>query len=267
MVESEKYPKLERQPLTLVLAEFRFSPTNDPAAGIPDFAELLGLQSDGFEEGTRQEVQLTPEGVSVKTPNKIWLSREAKEGRLIQIEKDRMIFVTTQYPRFDPFTEQCMEAVHALKQTMNPEYLRRVGLRYNDAVVPLEDEDLEHYLDPHLLPVNLFGDDKAAVKHHRTETLLHTDAGVLALRVLMGRHGLAVMPDISHRFPLEPSVEVPSERMTAVLDFDHFWKPDREDGAGFSTHEAEKRLRSLHKAAREAFWQVTTEFARRERWA
>jgi uncharacterized protein (TIGR04255 family) len=264
---NEKYPKLERQPLTLVLAEFRFSPVNNPADCIPDFAKAAGLQQGGFEEGARQEVQLSSEGVSVKTPNKIWMFRDAKQGRLIQVEKDRMIFVTTQYPRFEAFAAQCMEVVYALKQAMEPERLLRVGLRYNDAVVPCEDESLSQYLDPQLLPAAVLAESDAFVEHHRTETLVRTHAGVLALRLLMGRHGLAVMPDIGHRFPLALSMEVPAERMTAVLDFDHFWKPDREDSAEFSSDEAENRLRALHEAAREAFWKVTTEFARRERWA
>jgi len=263
----EQYPKLERQPLTLVLAEFRFSPINNPSACIQDFAEQLGLKSDSLEEGTKQEVQLSPDGVSVKKPCKTWMYKNAEQGRLIQVETDRMICATTQYPRFGAFADQCMEAVHALKQAMNPERLRRVGLRYNDAVVPFEGENFSQYLKSELLPVVVLADQGAVVEHHRTETLVRTNAGTLALRVLIGRHGLAVMPDMSLHYPLEFSVKVPSERMTAVLDFDHFWKPDKEDGAEFSCQEAEKRLQKLHQAAREAFWQVTTDFARSKRWA
>ena len=267
MNRNKEYPKLERQPLTLVLAEFRFSPVNNPADCIPDFAKAAGLQQGGFEEGARQEVQLSAEGVSVKTPNKIWMFRDVAQGRLIQVEKDRMIFVTTQYPRFDAFASQCMEMVHALEKVMKPGKLKRVGLRYNDSVVPWENENLDQYLTSQLLPPSLLSDLQKSVEHHRTETLVRTGAGVLALRVLMGCHGLAVMPDIGHRFPLRLSAEVPSHRMTAVLDFDHYWMPEKAGGAEFSTAEAEKRLRALHEGARQAFWKVTTEFARRERWA
>ncbi len=267
MLENEEYPKLKHQPLTLVLAEFRFSSVKNPSDGITGFAKAAGLPRDSIEEGTRQEVQLTPEGISVRTPYKVWSFSDKNQGRLIQVEKDRLIFVTTQYPRFDGFAAHCMEIVRALQQAVKPARLRRVGLRYNDAVVPGKNECLSQYLDSQLLPPAVLAGSEASVEHHRTETLVRTSAGVLALRILMGCHGLAVMPDIGHRYPLKVSVDVPTERMTAVLDFDHFWKPGSKEGVEFSIAEAEDRLRALHYAARKAFWQVTTNFARRERWA
>lgn len=258
------YPKLERQPLTLVLAEFRFDPLSDLSVCMPGFAGHLGLTNHSFQETSSQEVHVGADEISIKKKSHwSWFASEAEKGLMIQVENDRLIIVTTRYPRFDAFAKQCLHYVQALKQVMNPDRLLRVGLRYNDAVVPLEGEELSLYLIEKLLPV----DTRVVVEHHRMETLVRTNAGLLAMRSLIGRHGLAVMPDIGYRFPLTLPVDVPLERTTAVLDFDHFWKPDKQDGVDFGLEEIQDRLCSLHEAAREAFWQLTTDFARRERWA
>lgn len=267
MARDEIFPKLERQPLTLVLAEFRFQPAADLSRGISDFCGQAGLQEGDFKECITQEVQTGPEGISIKKPGKIWFLVNHDQGRMIQLEKDRLIVATTKYPRFVAFAGECLNNVRALEKTLKPENLVRVGLRYNDAVVPLEGENLEQYLHDKLLPVPLLETKSGIFERHKTETLIHTHSGLLALRVLMGRHGLGVMPDLAGKFSLELPVSVPNDRVTAVLDFDHFWKPSTGITALFTAEEADKRLRALHQAARAAFWEITTDFARRERWA
>lgn len=267
MARGQTYPKLEHQPLTLVLAEFRFSPVADISAVLSDFCYHSGVQDVRFEERISQEIQVGSEGVSFKQPSKVWSSLDHDQGRMIQVEKDRLIMVTTKYPRFDAFAAECINTVRALEKSAKPESLTRVGLRYNDAVVPLAGENLGQYIHSQLLPAPLLEKTGAALERHRTETLIRTQAGLLALRVLIGSHGLGVMPDLPHRFPLKLPVSVPMDRMTAVLDFDHFWKPSSGTVAPFAADEADKRLRTLHQAARAAFWEITTDFARRERWA
>jgi len=267
MSKGEKYPKLERQPLTLVLAEFRFGPAADMSGAISDFCGHTDVQSAIFEERLTQEVQTGPEGISIRKPGKIWFSLNHDQGRMIQLEKDRLIVATTKYPRFDAFAGECLNNVRALEKAVKPENLLRVGLRYNDAVVPLEGENLEQYLDAKLLPVLLLESRGGIFERHKTETRVRTHSGLLALRVLMGRHGLGVMPDLAGNLSLELPVSVPKDRVTAVLDFDHFWKPSAESTAPFTAKEVDKRLRALHQAARAAFWEITTDFARRERWA
>lgn len=267
MSREEDYPKLKNQPLTLVLGEFRFSPVSDMEAGIRELSERFDLDVSNVSERASQEVHVGSEGVSVKRPNRIWLLSYPDQGCLIQIEKDRLIVITTQYPRFDAFAELCLNSVKTLKEIVEPEGLWRVGLRYNDAVVPIEGDDLKDYLDHRLLPVSLLQDQGALVEHHRAETMIHTDGGMLALRVLVGHHGLGIMPDLDHKYTLKLPIEVPSNRQTAVLDFDHFWKTNKKSGEEFAVREVEKRLQALHKPAREAFWQVTTEYARSQIWA
>ena len=92
--------------------------------------------------------------------------------------------------------------------------------------------------------------------------MVHTASGVLAVRALVGRHGLGVMPDLDGQFTLE----LPLDRATAALDFDHYWAAPDEAGEAFALPTATAHLARLHEPARAAFWKVTTEFARTARW-
>lgn len=267
MDRREDYPKLEHQPLTLVLAEFRFRHTADISGFIADLSAQDSSFAAAFEERLTQQVEVGPEGISIRQPSKFWIALDPGKGQMIQVERDRLIIATTKYPRFDAFASQCLHYVSVLETSLGPEELMRVGLRYNDAVAPLEAENLGQYLHAHLLPALLLEREDAVLERHRSETLVRTQGGLLALRVLIGRHGLGVMPDLARKFPLELDITVPADRETAVLDFDHFWKPPPDAVVPFSMDEVEKRLRALHEAARSAFWEATTDFARRERWA
>lgn len=266
MSTGESYPRLARQPLTLVLAEFRFGPAADLFGGAAGIREHADLRDMDFEERLTLEIQAGPDGCLVHKPGRLWVFLNQEQGCLVQLERDRLIVATTRYPRFDAFAAQCLEHVRTLEKYLKPENLLRVGLRYNDSVVPWEGEGLGHYLHERLLPVPLLEAEGALAESHRIETLVRTDAGLLALRALVGRHGMSVMPDLAGMIPLNPPANVPADRITAVLDFDHFWKPTT-DIQAFTAQEADRRLRLLHHAARAAFWEITTDFARRHRWA
>lgn len=267
MGSGDEFPKLEHQPLTLVLAEFRFRPAADLPGFIDNSFWTSSLPKLKFEERVTQEVEVGPAGISIRQPSKILFNIDPEQGQVLQLERDRLIIATTKYPRFDAFASKCLEHLNIFKDSFKAEGLLRVGLRYNDAVVPMEGENLGQYLHAHLLPARLLEREDTVLERHRSETLVRTQGGLLALRVLIGRHGLGVMPDLARKFPLEMDITVPAERETAVLDFDHFWKPPRDAVVPFSMDEVEKRLRALHQAARAAFWEATTDFARRERWA
>ena len=75
-----------------------------------------------------------------------------------------------------------------------------------------------------------------------------------------------MMPDLQGQFGLPLAIKVPTDKTTAVLDFDHFWELPELEGEPFSVDVASRRLAALHEPAREAFWKVTTDFARTERW-
>ena len=265
MSDGLDYPKLENQPLTLVLAEFRINALNLDAATSGTFrsaiSDWLGVECT---ERVRQAVSLD-EG-SIRVHAGLYLCWDAPEsGRWVQLEAQRLIYATTRYPRFGGFSSQCREILSHLADAFKVRELRRVGLRYNDCVVPDAEEDLGNYLHGEFLPSTHITEGRSVVRHG-TETILETDAGHISIRCMVGKLGMAVMPDVSQQFNSLPAAEVPVDRAVAVLDFDHFWQAPDDTAVEFSVDAALGKLGELHEPARQAFWQVTTDYARSEKW-
>jgi uncharacterized protein (TIGR04255 family) len=88
--------------------------------------------------------------------------------------------------------------------------------------------------------------------------------GGLAIRTLYGKHNLTCLPDVQG-LPISIAVDTtPSERI--ILDFDHYWEA-KDESVNFETNVVLEKLASLHETSREAFWKVTTDYARNEKWA
>ncbi|MEX1198160.1 MAG: TIGR04255 family protein [Pseudohongiellaceae bacterium] len=267
MESAEKYPKLQRQPLTLVLAEFRFVPARRSIESLYHLKQAMEAAFGSVQEFITRAVETLPDGQQRETAGWGFLSRDDARGGVLLVEPARVIYLTTQYPRFPDFSARCAEAITLVEDTLAPEQLFRVGLRYNDVVIPGRDEELADYLVPGLLPAATLADDQVQCTGHRVESRLDTEAGGLMVRAHVGLNGLAVMPDINEVFRPELAVDVPVDRMTAVLDFDHFWAVAPEAGEAFNGDNALDRLKTLHEPAREAFWRVTTDYARERKWS
>nr|WP_299245375.1 TIGR04255 family protein [uncultured Halomonas sp.] len=260
------YPKLDRQPLTLVLAEFRFSRLQASVSSLYTFQNKMQQVFGEVDEYSTHTLRLAPDGSQEKATGWGFLFRAEEGHSLVQVEAERLVYITTHYPRFPAFRSRCLEAVALLEEQLAPEKLLRVGLRYNDAVIPGLEEELDAYIDHSLLPPASLATLGHPLAGHRTETQIQTDTGLLVARALVGNHGLAVMPDLDRPFQLAQSKAVPRDRLTAVLDFDHFWRAEKEQPELFTLERIKHRLIALHEPTREAFWRVTTDWARSEQW-
>jgi uncharacterized protein (TIGR04255 family) len=265
MGETRSDLKLERQPLTLVLAEFRFARVALEGDGLAALKARLQPAFPDLKESATQQVQFGERSVTIGLAPVLYWSAPDR-GSFVHLEAERLIVATTRYPRFAGFSQHCLQVVEALLDALKPRQLLRVGLRYNDAVVPEPGESLERYLCAPLLPFAPLSENGEPVVRHLSETVVRTAAGTLVVRALVGRHGLGVMPDLEGQFALELSLAVPSDRVTAVLDFDHYWVAPDEAGEAFALPTVTAHLARLHEPAREAFWKVTTELARTARW-
>lgn len=260
--EVEDYKKLENQPLNFVLAEFRFSPVMQIAEFIPKIQEALRKQYPISEKRSEQAVQVQPGGIAVSSVDR-WAFISANKKNAIEINQERLIYITAEYPRFAGFSDACKQAIDILVNIVEPSLILRIGLRYSDLVLVDDGEKITDLVNEHFgLPncIKSLGE----TRQYTTDTFLHTELGGLVIRTLYGKHNLSYLPDIQQLPILIKKDTTPSERV--ILDFDHYWEA-KDDSVGFVTNDVLKKLAALHETTREAFWKVTTYYARSEKWA
>ncbi|MDA9095238.1 TIGR04255 family protein [Porticoccaceae bacterium] len=258
----EDYRKLNNQPLRFVLAEFRFSQVMDIQSFIPKIQESLRRQYPTTENKKEQMVHIQLGSIATSGIDH-WSFTSANKKNAIEINQDRLIYYTSDYPRFEAFSDACEKALNVISDIVEPSLIRRIGLRYGD-LVKIEDNDkASDLVDASFIYPDCIG-KLGSASHQKTETFINTELGGLAIRSLYGIHNLTCLPDI-RSLPIDIALDdTTSERI--VLDFDHFWEAKHESTL-FKTAEILTTLELLHKISRKAFWQVTTDYARNKRWA
>lgn len=258
----EEYKILKNQPLKLVLAEFRFSQVMQIAEFIPKLQEALRKKYPIPDKKSEQTIHVQPSGIAVSASDR-WSFLSADKRSAIDINQERLIYITSEYPRFEGFAAACKEALDALAFIVEPSLILRIGLRYSDLVKIDDGEKISDLVDPHFAFPQCI-EELGSAQHQRSETFVATSIGKLAIRTLYGNHNLTCLPDIQDLPIVIDSDDTTSERI--ILDFDHFWE-QREEFASFETSDILEKLRLLHETSREAFWKVTTDYARNEKWA
>lgn len=258
-----EYKKLENQPLKFVLAEFRFSPVMQISEYIPKIQDALRKQYPIPEKKAEQAIQVQPGGIAVSTVDR-WAFISASRKSAVEINQERLVYVTAEYPRFEGFSDSCRQALETLIDILEPSLIFRIGLRYSDLVTVEDSEKITDLVnDSFGLPVESIK-TLGAPRQHSTDTFLNTEIGGLAIRTLYGNHNLTCLPD-AQGLPISIKSDAStSERL--ILDFDHFWEAAGES-VSLEADDVLERLSKLHKIAREAFWKVTTDYARNEKWA
>ena len=256
------YKKLDNQPLRFVLAEFRFSQIMQINDYIPQLQERLRKKYPTPLTQNEQAVIVQGRGVRLSAVDR-WTFLSADQKSAIEINQDRLMFYTADYPRFEGFAEYCKEALDALIEIAEPSLALRIGLRYGDLVKVDEGEKLTDLIDQSFAyPDCIHGLGES--KQQRNEIFLSTDAGGLLIRTLYGIHNQTCLPDIQGLSVAIGSDKTPSERI--ILDFDHFWEA-KEEVVSFESEKILEILESLHETSREAFWKISTDYARNEKWA
>ena len=256
------YKMLEKQPLKFVLAEFRFSPVMQIAEYIPKIQEALRKQYPIQEKRSEQTVQVQPGGIAVSAIDR-WAFISADKKNAIDINQERIVYITAEYPRFAGFSDACKQAIETLVNIVEPSLILRIGLRYSDLVIVDDGEEVTKLVNEHFGLPNCI-ESLGATRKHSTDTFLHTNMGGLAIRTLYGRHNLTCLPDVQG-LPISIKADAtPSERI--VLDFDHYWEA-KDESVSFQANDVLEKLAALHETSREAFWKVTTDYARNEKWA
>lgn len=256
------YKKLENQPLKFVLAEFRFSPVMQISEYIPKLQEALRKEYPIPDKKGDQVVQVQPGGISVTQIDR-WAFISANKRSAIDINQERLVYVTADYPRFEGFAEACSKALNSLIEIVEPSLILRIGLRYSDLVIVDEGEKISDLVDSQFGTPSCIN-NLGTIQQQRSESFLSTKLGGLAIRTLYGHHNLSCLPDVQGLPILIDADDSTNERI--ILDFDHYWEPAG-DPVSFEADTIIEYLKKLHDISREAFWSATTDYARDEKWS
>ncbi|RUR12523.1 TIGR04255 family protein [Legionella septentrionalis] len=258
-----EFQKLSKQPLKFVLAEFKFSPVLQMEKYIADLQESFRKSYPIFQTNSERTFRVFNENIET-FDLKRWSFVSSDKTKAIEIDQERIIFFTSYYDRFDGFVDNCELVLNVLTDVVEPSLIQRVGLRYCDLISLDTEEKMDKLVSRNLTcPEELI--ELGTNRHQKNETLLKTEIGTLVIRSYYGAHNLTVPPDLINRLPIEIQGDK-SKNEKMLIDFDHFWE-SRNDSISFDNEQVIEKLKELHAVAREAFWKLTTDYARREIWA
>jgi uncharacterized protein (TIGR04255 family) len=256
-----EYNKLKKQPLKFVLAEIGYSTTLKMQEYLPDIQERLKHKYPISEKTTAQAIQVQLGGIDLKTIDN-WSFTSKDKKKAFTITPERLVYFSSNYDRFDGFLENCLEIINTINDISDFQLITKIGLRYSDLIEVPESMTMSQLIDEHFLfssDVLDFGENP----QQRNESFITTKNGVMAVRTLYGFNNLIMLPDISN-LPIKiDGAKNSSERV--ILDIDHVWHC-REESISFDLKKIEQTLDQLHIESREAFWKITTEFARNKVW-
>lgn len=258
-------PKMSLAPVFYTLVQVQFN----PIAQISDYVARLQerLRRTGFPDfQAENQFELTIRRLDEQQPDVkpqqhvrwSFTNSERTEGYLLR--SNALVFHTTAYHTFESFLERTIFGLNLVHEIVELDYVERIGLRYLNAVFPINDETIEQYLNPGLLGFSASLD--GCLVHSFTETVTAIENGNLVARAVITDGALALSPDL---FPLQlelqPQFTAVNGRNT-VLDTDYFVVKRN----SFNLIEIKSQLLKSHEIITNAFKVSVTDYAK-EKWA
>lgn len=253
------YQKLSNHPLILALAEFRFSAVLDIEKYIPRIQEELRSEFPFPHQMSNQEIQVNPTGIEVRN-NLEWAFVSQNKRSAIMLSTNRLVFLTSNYDRFEGFKSSCELGLTTLETIVKPALLLRIGLRYSDTIVRKDDNCIEQFVHNSVSNSAHLHNLGSPIRQTK-ENFIKTNEGHMVIRSMWGINNFPLWPDLNNLPILVKEDQELTDRI--LLDFDHFWQPEDESNAPkFSAQNILDSLDKMHLRSRQAFWDITTEEGR-----
>jgi len=258
-------PKMSFAPVFYTLAQVQFN----PIAQMSDYVARLQerLRRGGFPDfQAENQFELTIRRLDESQPDVqpqqhmrwSFMNAQRTEGYLLL--SNALVFHTTTYDTFADFLQKTIFGLNLVHEIVELAYVERIGLRYLDAIVPMDNDTLQQYLNSSLLgfSANLQG----RLNHSFTETVTVIEDGNLVARAIITDGALALSPDlITLQLELQARFKEINGR-NAVLDTDYFVVKRN----SFNLKEIKDQLLKAHDIITNAFEGSVTDYAR-EKWA
>jgi len=262
------FKKLKNHPLVCVLTEVRFSSVLNLDKYIPEIQDKVRFLYPIYKKDTEQAVNVTHSGIQVENlESHIFQSKDKRSSFIIST--DRLLLITSDYNRFDDFSEKFKQILTVVSEVVSPSLYSRIGIRYADCIKLEPNNFNEEQLNKLLDNKEVFFHESLSTLgnkvNHRTDTTLETKYGTLLFRSLNGLTNAVAFEDLT----TQPYIQLKNDGEASIrvlLDFDHFWQHN-EDPKDFVVENMLSHLEKLHTLSRQAFWNITSEYARGNVWA
>ena len=253
--------QLSNPPLYYVLAEVRFPPVLLMANFVPQVQEKfrkLGLEE--YETKLFPTPSITPP--IVFTPGPAWLFTNRERNLGFNLTTQSFFIHTTDYSTHEALFEKFVIGIQFLREIVGISILKRLGLRYLDAIVLQPGEEFSKYLSSGLVGLNLNENPIGAATEaiYSTNLSFTPTKGNLIARSFLADSKIGFPSDLSpdslkvnQKFIFETNVR------HAILDTDHYVEAE----LPFANDPIISNLVELHQAISRVFVASCTDEARK----
>lgn len=261
--------RMEKAPVYFALAQVRFTPVKAMSKYIDEIQDVLRLEGYPLFE-KREESQIKFE---FKGPNQApeptfdtitrWYMTNVESTAGFVLSNDFITFQTTDYETHKPFFQTIMKGLNVVIEHAKPSLIRRLGIRYLDAVMPEDNENVDKYLADGLHGVNSGLNLLQAVNEMAFQTTVGpvVKDGILAAKVYKVNSELAFPPDVvPYGISMLPKFSNVSSRWHCCIDTDHYV----EGNMRHNEDEIFAQFLSLHGLLKSTFKNMVSEYALRK---
>ncbi|WP_251848681.1 TIGR04255 family protein [Atlantibacter hermannii] len=263
--------RMSKAPVYYALIQARFTPVRAMKKYVDDIQDALRLKGYPlYEENTSTQFRFefkNPGDAPVPALDTVqhWYMSNAQRTAGFVLSNDFITFQTMDYGTHEDFIQEFLLGLSQIFEYVSPALVTRLGMRYLDAVLPGEGENIEQYLCDGLHGVQLGLQPIQSVNEQVFQTKVGPliETGVLVARIHKMHGQLAFPPDM---IPvgvelLERFRNTPVSRH-GIIDTDHYVEGNMPPELAHIS----AQLHSLHGVIKESFNKMITQYAL-QRWA
>lgn len=255
--------QLKNAPLYFTVAQVRYNPVLSLPSYISQIQEYFRKHNfPDFKRAVTMALNLpllqSPEAQQPTTQQiERYTFSNLENTKNFNLEQNALSFQTTKYVTFEQFASDLKDGLEIVNKVVGLSFVERIGIRYLDAVMPREGENLDHYLIPEV--VGLCQKLSGKTQYSFSETLTQCDDDSVLSRTVIQDGRLGFPPDIMPAMTLNVEERFRQfSGMHAVIDADAFCS----ERISFDLMEVMKKLDALHKRTSASFQATITEHAR-----
>jgi uncharacterized protein (TIGR04255 family) len=194
---------LKNAPVYFVIGQVRFNPQLKPIqesmTQIQEGFRQLGYTDYRHQILNQIEIVVEENQVTNKPGAQvnIYDFANAERDELFRLEANQLSFHTVNYQTFETLLGAFAKALEILIAYTQLDFIERVGLRFLNAVMCREDEDVATYLQPQLLGLSTLADDLVP-EFCGIETLLRKGGDSILARVVIQQGRVGFPADLSN---------------------------------------------------------------------